>query len=227
MRKFLAALLFTGCGAATMSPPGTTTSPITTWPTFTGDCLTDWRDRLQVKNSNAISNPDPEASVAISDWVEGEQGARAYLSIDFNPADVGKALAIDRSSAGPQARIIFYIGNTTWSQFDQGVSGSVHGTLTVERFDPSSGRATFDFSHATLMGEDSVYAGTYRCGIDGTLDIAAFSRTELGERCGADLECGGAYSGRVCSNESFACEAGCHQETDCPLGKSCVSGSCQ
>jgi hypothetical protein len=229
--------LLWGCGGGGETPPdGTSSSPVTTWPTFTGDCTAPWDHVVTAINSNAYSNPDPLIGFSLQDRVEGEQGPRAYLSLDFDPAAVGQALNVDKSAGGKQVKFVMIIDSpdapnkstTTYSQFDNGVSGGVHGTVTVKSYDAAGGTAEILFTNAALIGQDAVYAGNFRCGVNGTLKVSAFKRTALGASCQSDLECGGGYSGRVCDNNSFKCAQGCHQAEDCPLGRTCnpTSSTC-
>lgn len=99
----------------------------------------------------------------------------------------------------------------------------IKGTVTVKSYQPPAS-AEFLFSNATLVGDDSVYAGTFRCGINGTLK-AGFDVTALGARCTTDLQCGGALSGRICDDATFVCATGCHINDDCPSGHTCAAAT--
>jgi hypothetical protein len=217
-----------GCGNGSSGGPdaGTSVSPVSSWPNFSGDCQPIWSDTVVALNSNAISNPDPQIGFDLSDRVAGPPGDATELHLDFNASDIGVPLYVNPQAGGETLSLFLQIGNTSYTQFDQGISGAVHGTVTVQGYDAAAGTAQFSFSSAALVGQDAVYGGTFRCAIDGSLQISTFDRTALGQRCQTDLDCGGAYSGRVCDNNSFVCALGCHQDTDCSLGQACDAGSC-
>jgi hypothetical protein len=227
-RAFLTLVASAGCGGSgsTGSPDATSPSPVTSWPTFSGDCQPSWADTVEAINSNAVSNPNPQIGFDLSDRVAGDPADQVELNLAFDTAAIGMPMNVDPEDGGSSLSMFLQIGNTNYNQFDQGISGAVHGTVTVERYDAAGGNAEFLFSNAALVGQDAVFSGTFRCSIDGTLQVASFNRTALGQRCQTDLECGGAYSGRVCDNDTFVCVLGCRETTDCPLGQSCNGGTC-
>jgi hypothetical protein len=217
-----------GCGGKGSSggPDATGVSPVSSWPSFSGDCQPIWSDTVLAINSNAVSNPDPQIGFDVSDRVASDPADVTELRLDFNASDIGVPLNVDTQAGGKTLSLFLQIGNTSYTQFDQGISGAVHGTVTVQSYDAAAGTAQFSFSNAALVGQDAVYSGTFRCAIDGRLQVSTFDRTALGQRCQIDIDCGGAYSARVCDNNSFVCTLGCHQDTDCPLGHGCDAGTC-
>jgi hypothetical protein len=198
----------------TSSPP----SPVTSWPTFTGDCQVNWSDTVTAGNSNSVG--DGSLMFNLEDTVPGDPGFQAWLMMTFDAADIGVPLSLDQQ-ADKHIKIDYIVVNTTYQPY--GDPGMIHGTVTVKRYQPPD-IAEFEFSNATLVGEDSVYTGTYRCGINGTL-TTTFAVTAQGTRCQTDTECGGARSGRVCDNSTFKCTSGCHVDEDCPVGHSCGTAS--
>ena len=192
----------------------TSTSPVTAWPTFSGDCDAPWNHTIKAMNSNAVG--DGSVQFNLSDTVEGVQGFQAYFMLTFDGADIGVPLSLDQS-ASKHIKVNYEVINTTYQPY--GDPGQIQGTITVKRYEPPT-IAEFVFNGATLIGHDSVYTGTYRCGINGTLSTS-FGVTSLGTRCSTDLECGGARSGRVCDNSTFVCATGCHVDEDCATGHTC------
>lgn len=188
-------------------------STVSSWPTFSGDCQANWNHIVSAGNSNPLNS---EYSFSLKDKVEGMLGFEADLRITFKVADIGVPLELDQNAAR-HVRLNYHILNTTYQPY--GDPGMIHGTVTVAQYQPPE-LAEFLFSDATLVGHDAVYAGTKRCRIDGTLRTS-FVATALGSRCGTDLECGGAGSGRVCDNSTFVCVVGCHVDGDCSIGKVC------
>ncbi len=224
MKKLLCGLLCAvfGCGGAGEGADDDDqgvkqrSSAVAQWPTFTGDCQASWSHTVRALNSSGTSL----MGFSLSDITPGVPGFHAYLTLDFDPQNLGQAMSVKRGGSGPEVKLLYIVANTTYSPFGA-TSGQVSGTVTVGRYEPGAGIAEITFNHVTLLGDDSVYAGSFRCGIDGTLKVTSFARTSMGSRCGDDHECGGNYSGMVCGNSSFVCEPGCHDDLNCPYPKRC------
>jgi hypothetical protein len=227
MKKHMCAcaalLLAVGCGpvgsSATSGGEGSSNF-VSTWPTFTGDCQGHWGDTIRVLNGSIAD----QMSFTVQDWVPGAVAADTQLMIGFPAGSLNVPLSMDWP-AQHQADVLLQIGNTQYTNRSN-PNGEILGTMTVRTFALAQHIATVEFSGATLLGQDSVVAGTFRCGLNGTLAVKRFTRTALGARCQDDHECGGSYSGFVCDNQSFVCVAGCHTMTDCPFGMQCGGGDC-
>jgi hypothetical protein len=163
-------------------------------------------------------------SFTVQDWVPGAVAADTQLMIGFPLGSLNVPLSMDWPLKH-EADVFFQIGNTQYTNRSN-PNGEILGTMTVRTFALAQQVAVVEFSGATLLGQDAVVSGTFRCGINGTLSVKRFTRTGLGQKCQGDLECGGSYSGFVCDNQNFVCAAGCHTATDCPLGMVCGSGKC-
>jgi hypothetical protein len=205
-------------GNTTDPGTGTSKSPVTSWPTFSGDCDAPWNHTVKAMNSNSVG--DGSVQFNLSDTVDGVQGFQAYFMLTFDGADIGVPLSLDQSAA-KHIKVNYEVINTTYQPY--GDPGQIRGTVTVKKYEPPN-LAEFTFDGATLIGHDSVYSGTYRCGISGTLSTS-FGVTSLGTRCQTDLECGGARSGRICDDGTFVCASGCHVDEDCAVGHSCNTSS--
>ena len=163
-------------------------------------------------------------ALTVQDWVTGAVAADTQLMIGFPLGSLNVPLSMDWPLKH-EADVLFQIGNTQYTNRSN-PNGEILGTMTVRTFALAQQVAVVEFSGATLLGQDSVIAGTFRCSINGTLSVKRFTRTGLGHKCQGDQECGGSYSGFVCDNQNFVCAAGCHTATDCPLGMVCGSGKC-
>lgn len=214
---FIPALLLLGC---TNDEPIETpdlgyepSSPVTSWPTFTGDCKAPWNHVVTAVNMGIANG---RYTLLLQDTIPGKIGFRALLSLEFRPEDIGVPLSVERN-AERRIGVDYQVVNTIYSA--SGAPGMIQGTVTVNRYQPPDA-AEFVFSKVTLVGDDSQISGTFRCGIDGTLRTS-FQSTALGTRCQTDDQCGGAGSERVCDNTTFVCTRGCHNNDECAVGKSC------
>jgi hypothetical protein len=195
-------------------------SPVTGWPAFSIDCSNvTWSHTIRAINSSLAG----ERTLTVDDRIPSHSGSFADLMLTVPGTALGKTIALD-ATADPKAKLLFIVGNTIY-QNASGRSGEVHGTVNMVSFAPESGSARVDFTNATLVGDDSGVSGTFHCVINGSLVVSSFTTTPQGSSCQKDFECGGLYSGKICSFDTFVCVLGCHQQDDCPVGKTCNTTS--
>jgi hypothetical protein len=222
------ALLAAACSAG--SDPGPGGSSDVRAPSFSGDCTSYLDDQGDVRSFSWSQAPLTAKNCSddggVCALVESQATPAIQWLISAPGADVGVATPIDPEAGGEGVDLALTIQNTEYQNALADHPGEIGGTLTVRSFDPGAGKAELVFDHATLLGFDAVYSGTYRCAVDGVLSIESFGASRLGTKCHTDQDCGGAMSGRVCSDESFTCVEGCHAQGDCPAGTLCEAGTC-
>ncbi|MFO0761392.1 MAG: GH25 family lysozyme [Byssovorax sp.] len=80
----------------------------------------------------------------------------------------------------------------------------------------------YDESGSVAGASEGVGLDVFRGTLD---DLAAFaggaSLLPLGAACTSDEQCGADGQERVCSSADHVCIAGCHEDADCPSGKTC------
>ena len=193
---------------------------IASLPALTGDCAPTWNDDVRALNGSH----DDQMGFALQDWLPGRIAPAVDWMIAFPAGRLGVALSMDWPTTH-EADVSLQIHSTNY--FNRlNPHGEIQGTMTVERFDVVGERIDVRFAQATLLGEDAITSGTYRCRIDGLLSVERLRRTELGARCQTDHECGGNYAERVCDDQTFVCVAGCHVDLDCAPGRTCRGGAC-
>ncbi len=213
-----------GGGASGMGGGTATSTVVTSWPTFTGDCQANWGRTLSASNGGGDRS---EVDFLLDDRRPGQQLADTFLMLTFLPEQINLPLAVRRNGGDQEIDLHYAIGNEMYTGW--GAEGQIQGTVTVTQYDAAAGVAEFVFSGVTLIGEESGIAGTLRCGINGVWKVVGFTRLARGTRCGTDSQCGGNYSGLVCGNTSFVCEPGCHRDVSCPFGQTCNAtvGQCK
>ena len=167
-RLVIAALALAACTSASDPDSGGPVfeATISSWPTFSGDCQPHFTDTVRALDSSYYA----ESAVTVQDWVDGQPAPTVNWGIGVPPDQIGVPLTMDWS-VDQAADVSLLIVNTTYTNRSN-PDGEIQGTLTSDEFDTA---IEFRFTGATLLGTDSVYAGTYHCGIDGVLRIESLT----------------------------------------------------
>lgn len=193
------------------------------WPEFDADCREPWDGAVQVINASGdgsgfglrVNNDRPQH------WIPNPS-----LYVFFPAGGIGQTFPVDLASAAAgRIELSLQIGSVTFSNLNVH-HGETFGQVTPHEFDASIGRVVIEFGEVSILGDDSIYAGTFICRISGTLEANLWRRA-IGEPCRQDNECGGRHSGHFCDFMSLTCQAGCHQDTDCPEDSTCQERTCR
>jgi hypothetical protein len=234
----VAAALLPGCGALFAGPDDDASGPsagddgggtqaplgrVTSWPTFELDCDVAFDATIRVIQDSGSADT---LGFSIGNWTAGAIAGDPRLDLRFRPGAEPMRFAVDRREAevASDFDLLVQVGNTMFSNRNPH-QGETRGEVIIERFDAQAGIVSVELVGVKLLGDDAVYAGDYRCGMSGRLDVE-LGRAAIGEACREDYECGGDRSERVCDFDGLVCATGCHVDEDCAFGRICEGVSC-